>query len=60
MGSAIPMNAGGVDAAADDAGSLGQRGVCPGLGTVGGSAAPIAPTRKLPPGGTLLWHKYDR
>ena len=32
MGSAIPMDAGGVDAQ-EDVGSLGQRGVGPGLGT---------------------------
>ena len=61
MGSAIPMDAGGVDAAADDAGSLCQRGVGPGLGNVGGRMAPVAPTaRKLPSGGTLRWEKYDK
>ena len=35
MGSAIPMDAGAVDAAVEDAGSLGQRGVGPGLGKGG-------------------------
>ena len=57
MGSAIQMDAGGVDAAADDAGSLGQRGVGPGLSKGGGRFAPTAPTSKLPPGGTLGWEK---
>ena len=55
MCSAIPMDAGGVDAAAaaDDAGSLGQRRVGPGSGKGGGRQAPVGPTaRKLPPGGT--------
>ena len=48
-------------AAADDAGSLGQRGVGPGLGKGGSYKAPAAPTtRKLPPGGTLGWEKYDK
>ena len=57
------MEAGLVDiaAAADDAGSLGQLGVGPGLGKGGGRVAPVAPTaRKLPPGGTLGWDKYDK
>ena len=42
MGSAIPMDAGGVDtqAAHDDAGSLGARGVGPGLGKGGAYRAP--------------------
>ena len=61
MGSAIPMNAGAVDAAVEDAGSLGQHGVGPGLGKGGPPRAPVAPTsRRLPPGGTLGWDKYDR
>ena len=60
MGSAIPMDAGAVEtAAADDAGSLGQCGVGPGLGKGGPPRTPVAPTRKFPPGGTLGWQKYD-
>ena len=60
MGSAIPMDAGGVDAH-DDAGSLGQRGVGPGLGKGGARRAPVAPTvPRLPPGGTGGWDKYDK
>jgi len=67
MGSAIPMDAGGVDTGNDEAASLGQRGVGPGLGKGGGAGlgkggayrAPTAPTsRQLPPGGTLGWEKY--
>jgi hypothetical protein len=59
MGSAAPMDAGAVDAAVEDAGSLGQRGVGPGLGKGGPPKAPVAPTsRRLPPGGTLGWDKY--
>ena len=44
MGNAIPIDAGLVDAAAaaDDAGSLGQRGVEPGLGK-GGAASQLHP-----------------
>lgn len=34
MGSPVPMDAGAVDTAANDAGSLGQRGVGPGLSTL--------------------------
>ena len=62
MGSAIPMDAGAVEAAVtEDAGSLGQRGVGPGLGKGGPPRAPVPPTgRRLPPGGTLGWDKYDR
>ena len=60
MGSAIPMDAGGVDAQ-EDVGSLGQRGVGPGLGKGGAYKAPVAPTvRRLPPGGTGGWEKYDK
>jgi len=60
MGSAIPMDAGGVEAH-DDAGSLGQRGVGPGLGKGGARRAPVAPTvAKLPPGGTGGWEKYNK
>ena len=66
MGSAIPMDAGGVDThcAHDDAGSLGQHGVGPGLGKGGGAGlgkggdykAPAAPTtRRFSPGGTGGW-----
>ena len=55
------MDAGAVETAADDAGSMGQRGVGPGLGKGGAYRAPVAPTaRKLPPGGTLGWDKYDK
>ena len=43
MGSAISMDAGGVDAH-DDAGSLGQRGVGPGFGNGGARRAPVVPT----------------
>ena len=54
MGSAVPMDAGAVETAADDAGSMGQRGVGLGLGKGGAYRAPAAPTvQKLPPGGTL-------
>ena len=61
MGSAIPMDAGAVDAAVEDAGSLGQRGVGPGLGKGGPPRVSVAPTsRRLPPCGTLGWDKYDR
>ena len=60
LGSAIPMDAGSVDAH-DDAGPLGQRGVGPGLGKGGARRAPVAPTvAKLPPGGTGGWDKYDK
>ena len=60
MGSAIPMDAGGVDAQ-EDVGFLGQRGVGPGLGKGGAYKAPAAPTaRRLPPGGTGGWDKYDK
>ena len=63
MGSAIPMDAGAVEAAVvtEDADSMGQRGVGPGLGKGGGHRAPAAPTTcRLPPGGTLGWEKYDK
>ena len=62
MGNSVPMEAGAVaDQAADDAGSLGQRGVGPGLGKGGPPRAPVAPTaRRLPPGGTGGWDKYDK
>ena len=61
MGSAIPMDADAIEtAAADDAGSFGQRGVGPGLGKGGPPRAPMAPTRKLPPAGILGWELYDR
>ena len=46
MGTAIPMDAGGVDAH-EDVGSLGQRGVGPGLGKGGGYRAPVAPLRAI-------------
>ena len=59
LGSAIPMDAGAVEQ--EDAGSLGQRGVGPGLGKGGGYRAPAPPmSRQLPPGGTLGWEKYDK
>ena len=45
MGTAIPMDAGGVDAH-EDVGTLGQRGVGPGLGKGGGYRAPVAPTAR--------------
>ena len=63
MGSAIPMDAGAVEAAVvtEDAGSMGQRGVGPGLGKGGGYRAPAAPTaRNLLPSGTLGREKYDK
>ena len=64
LGSAIPMDAGAVAESAvltEDAGSMGQRGVGPGLGKGGAYRAPSAPTvQKLPPGGTLGWDKYDK
>ena len=69
MGSAIPMDAGGVDTGNDEAESLGQHGVGPGLGKGGGAGlgkggayrAPTAPTsRQLPQGGTLGLEKYDK
>ena len=61
MSSAVPMDAGAVEtAAADDAGSLGQRNVGLGFGKGGPPRVPVAPTRKLPPGNTLGWEKYDR
>ena len=54
MGSAVPMDAGAVETAADDAGSMCQRGLGPGLGKGGARHAPMAPTaRRLPPGGAL-------
>ena len=60
MGIAIPMDADRVDSH-DDAGSLGQRGVGPGLGKGSGYRAPVAPTAcKLSPGGTLGGDKYDK
>ena len=60
MGSAIPMDAGGVDSQ-EDVGSLGQRGAGPGPGKGGAYKAPVAPTaRKLPPGGTGGWEKYSK
>ena len=55
MGTAVTMDAGAVEAATDDAGSLGQRGVGPGLGKGRPPTAPVAPTLKLPPGGILGW-----
>ena len=63
MGSAIPMDAGVVDTQTphDDAGSLGARGVGPGLGKGGAYRAPVAPTaRRLPPGGTGGRESYDK
>ena len=62
MGSAIPMDAGGVDThcAHDDAGPLGHDGVGPGLGKGGAHEAPLAPTaRRLSPAGAGGWEKYD-
>ena len=56
----IPMDAGAVETASDDAGALGQRGVGSGLGRGGPPRAPVAPTRKLPPVGTHGWDKYDK
>ena len=56
LGGAIPMDAGAVETAVleEDAGSMSQRGVGPGLGTGGAYRAPAAPAaRKLPPGSTL-------
>ena len=46
--------------AVDDAGSLGARGVGPGLGKGRPPQAPIAPTRRLPPGATRGWDRYDK
>ena len=57
MDTAVPMDAGAVKAATDDAGALGQRGAGPGLGKGRPPVVPVAPMRKLPPGGTLGWGK---
>ena len=57
------MDAGAVEAAVvtEDADSIGQRGMSPGSGKGGGYRAPAAPTtRRLRPGGTLGWEKYDK
>ena len=63
MGSAVPMEFNAVgDEEREDAGSLRQRAVGPGLGKGGGGGGhvPGPPTRaKLPPGGTGGWEKYD-
>ena len=59
MDIAVPVDAGAVEAAIDDAGSLGLRGVRPGVGKGRLLAAPVAPTRKLPPGGTLGFENHD-
>ena len=62
MGTAVPMDADAVEtAAADDAGSLGQRGVGPGLGKGALPRALVPPTvRRLLLGGILGLEKYDR
>ena len=61
MGEAVPMDANQVDE--DDAWSLGQRAVGPGADKGGGrgnaSQQQVSDWKKLPPGGTGGWEKYN-